>query len=95
MNNMKTNRYRTHYCGRLTEQEINKKVKVSVWIESVRDHGGVLFLDLRDETGIIQLVSNDDRIFEGLTKESTITVEGLLRKRDEDDYNLKTYNRDN
>ena len=79
--------YRNYYCGELSENEIEKEVKLSGWIANIRDHGGVIFLDLRDETGVIQLVSNDDSIFTGLTKESTITVDGCVRKRSEDDYN--------
>lgn len=83
------NKYRTNYLGKITEKEIGEKVILSGWIETIRDHGGVIFLDLRDETGVVQLVSNDDSIFSGLTKESTITVEGIVRKRSEEDYNLK------
>ena len=78
--------YRNYYCGELSENEIEKEVKLSGWIANIRDHGGVIFLDLRDETGVIQLVSNDDSIFTGLTKESTITVDGCVRKRKEDDW---------
>ena len=81
------NIYRTIYCGQTTEQDIDKKLVLSGWIENIRDHGGIIFVDLRDETGTIQLVSNDNKIFEGLTKESTITTEGTIRKRSEDDYN--------
>ena len=81
------NIYRTTYCGQAIEQDIDKKVTLSGWIENIRDHGGIIFVDLRDETGTIQLVSNDDSIFNGLTKESTITTEGTIRKRSKDDYN--------
>ena len=81
------NKYRTSYCGTLTESDIDKTFTLSGWIENIRDHGGIIFLDLRDETGTIQLVSNDDKMFNGYTKESTVTVEGKLRKRAEEDYN--------
>ena len=81
------NKYRTSYCGTLTETDIDKTFTLSGWIENIRDHGGIIFLDLRDETGTIQLVSNDDKMFNGYTKESTVTVEGKLRKRAEEDYN--------
>ena len=83
------NKYRTNYCGSLTEKNLNEKVKVAGFIENIRDHGGVIFVDVRDETGIIQVVSNDDSIFDGLTKESTVTIEGTVRKRDEETYNPK------
>lgn len=84
---MKINKYRDHYCGLITEDDIDKKVRVSGWIENIRDHGGVIFVDIRDEKGILQLVSNNDNIFRDLTKESTATVEGIVRKRNEEDYN--------
>ena len=83
------NKYRTKYCAKITDKDIEKEVRVAGWIENIRDHGGVIFVDVRDESGVIQLVSNDDHIFDGLTKESTVTVNGKIRKRSEDDYNLK------
>ena len=81
------NKYRNNYCGKLTESNIKENTLLSGWIENIRDHGGIIFVDLRDETGTIQLVSNDDHMFDNLTKESTITVSGTIRKRSEDDYN--------
>lgn len=86
------NQYRTNYCAQVNETHIQKQVILSGWIENIRDHGGIIFVDLRDETGTIQLVSNDDSIFQNLTKESTVTTKGVIRKRQEDDYNpnLKT-----
>ena len=69
---MKKNVFRTHYCKDLDISFIGKSIVVSGWIENIRDHGGVLFLDLRDNTETLQVVSNDDSIFKGLTKESVI-----------------------
>ena len=80
-------KYRDTYCGKIDESYIGKEVTTAGWIANIRDHGGVIFLDLRDENGIIQLVSNDDKMFDGITKESSVTVKGTIRKRDEDDYN--------
>ena len=80
-------KYRDHYCGKISEIDIDKTVILSGWVENIRDHGGVIFVDLRDESGLVQLVSNDDQIFDGLTKESTIKIIGKVRKRDEEDYN--------
>ena len=81
------NKYRNRYCGKITDSDVNEKIQVAGWIANIRDHGGVIFVDLRDETGIVQLVSNDDNIFSGLTKESSVTVSGTVRKRNEEDYN--------
>ena len=80
-------RYRTNYCGQLSEKEIGKEVRIAGFVENIRDHGGVIFVDIRDNTGVIQVVSNDDSIFDGITRESSITILGTIRKRDEDDYN--------
>ena len=84
-----TNKYRTHKCSELTEKLVDKKVRVAGFVENIRDHGGVIFLDLRDMTGVVQVVSNDDSIFDGITRESSITIEGTIRKRNEDDYNKR------
>ena len=81
------NKYYTHKIKELTSQMIGEEITVSGWIANIRDHGGVLFLDLRDTTGVLQTVSNDDNLFKGLAKESVITVTGVLRKRDEETYN--------
>ena len=83
------NKYRSEYCGKVNETHIDKEVKVAGWIANIRDHGGVVFVDLRDETGVVQLVSNDDAMFNDLTKESSVTVTGTVRKRNEEDYNDK------
>ncbi len=81
------NKYRNVYCGNVDESYIDKEVKIAGWIANIRDHGGVIFLDIRDEKGVVQIVSNDDTMFDGLTKESSVTVKGIVRKRNEDDYN--------
>ena len=86
---MKQNIYHTHQCKDLNITKVGEKVIVSGWIENIRDHGGVLFLDLRDNTETLQIVSNDDSIFKNLTKESVIKVSGVIRKRDEETYNEK------
>ena len=84
---MRANKYRDHYCGTLTNEDVNKTIRVAGFIENIRDHGGVIFVDIRDQFGTLQLVSNDDTIFSGLTRESSVSVTGTIRKRDEEDYN--------
>lgn len=86
------NKYRTHYCGQFRKEDISQKVRVAGWVENIRDHGGVIFVDVRDETGVIQAVSNDNTMFDHLTRESTITIYGEIIKRDEELVNprLKT-----
>ena len=86
---MKKNIYHTHHCIDLDITKIGETVIISGWVETIRDHGGVLFLDLRDNTETLQVVSNDDAIFKGITKESVIKVSGTIRKRTEDTYNPK------
>ena len=81
------NIYRDCYAGSLREKDIDKEVKVAGFIENIRDHGGVIFVDLRDYYGTLQLVSNEDKMFDDLTRESSVTVTGKIRKRDSDDYN--------
>ena len=80
------NKYRTHMIKDLTA-DIKDTVVVSGWVENIRDHGGVLFLDLRDESGTLQTVSNDDDMFKGLAKESVVKLTGTIRKRSEDTFN--------
>lgn len=86
---MKTNKYRTIMVSDIENDMVGKEIIVSGWVQNIRDHGGVLFLDLRDTSGVLQTVSNDDSIFKGLAKETVIRLKGILRKRDEDTINKK------
>ena len=89
---MKQNIFRTHHCCDIDATLVGQTVVVSGWIENIRDHGGVLFLDLRDNTEKLQAVSNDDSLFVGLAKESVVKLTGIVRERSEDtiNNNLKT-----
>ncbi len=80
-------KYRSHLIKDIDDSFIGKDITVSGFIANIRDHGGILFLDLRDESDILQTVSNDDSLFRGLSKESVITMKGKIRKRSEDTYN--------
>ena len=84
---MKENIYRTHHCEDVNASLVDKEITVSGWIENIRDHGGVLFLDLRDNTETLQTVSNDDSLFVGLAKESVVKLTGVVRKRAEETFN--------
>ena len=85
--------YRTHTCGELTETNINSEVKLSGWIHSKRDHGGLLFIDLRDQFGITQIViDKNNKIFtllEHLRVESVVTVSGKVVSRSKETVNKK------
>ena len=77
------NKYRTHLISSLKEDLKGQEITVSGWVENIRDHGGVLFLDLRDESGTLQTVSNDDNMFKGIAKESVVRLTGFIRVREE------------
>ena len=80
---------RTHTCNELSTNDIGKKVTLTGWIETIRDHGGVLFLDLRDHYGVTQMVFSDDKMLAGIAKESVVLIEGEVTKRDEETVNPK------
>jgi len=86
---MTENIYRTHTCGELNESYINKTVKLAGWIDTIRDHGGIIFIDLRDHYGITQIVLSDAGMIDGAGKETVISIEGLVIKRDEETVNPK------
>lgn len=81
--------YRTHNCNELTFDNLNERVKLAGWVATIRDHGGVAFIDLRDEYGVTQVVVNDGDLINHLKKESVISVEGVVVKRDEETINKK------
>ncbi|MBQ8393660.1 MAG: aspartate--tRNA ligase [Clostridia bacterium] len=80
---------RTHNCNELGIAHIGQSVTLTGWIETVRDHGGVLFVDLRDHYGITQIVFSDDSMIAGMSKETVVKVDGTVTKRDEDTVNPK------
>lgn len=85
----KANIYRTVNCGELREENIGQEVRVAGWVENIRDHGGVMFLDIRDEYGVLQVVVHDDKLLENINRECTVTLGGKVVKRDEDTINPK------
>ena len=83
------NCYRNIDCGSLTKENIGQTVKLAGWIDTIRDHGGIIFVDLRDQYGVTQLVIHDESVLAGVTKESVISVEGEVTLRDEETFNPK------
>ena len=85
------NEYRTHNCGEIRKEEVGKEVKISGWIQTVRDLGGVVFIDVRDQYGITQVVvsGNEKEVdfASRIPNESTICVSGTVRLRSEDTIN--------
>lgn len=86
---MRANEYRTHTCGELSEDNLGQEIRVAGWVENIRDHGGILFIDLRDSYGVLQLVLRDESQLLGVNRECTITAVGQLVPRDEETYNPK------
>lgn len=84
------NRYRDHLTSMIGEGEIGKTVRVSGWVENIRDHGGIKFIDLRDHYGIVQItMQQNEGLLEGVNKESAVSVSGQVVKRDASTYNDK------
>ncbi len=83
------NIYRDITLEKLTEEDVGRKVRVAGWIENIRDHGGVSFLDLRDMYGVLQVVLSDTSLLEGLRKEQSVTIFGEMELRDEETINEK------
>ncbi|OLA28438.1 MAG: aspartate--tRNA ligase [Firmicutes bacterium CAG_194_44_15] len=81
--------YRDVYLKDITEEQIGQTLKVSGWVENIRDHGGVSFIDLRDMYGVLQVVLRDTSLLTGIVKEDCVTITGLIEKRDEETYNPK------
>ena len=78
------NIYRDVTLQQISESDIGRELRVAGWIENIRDHGGVSFMDLRDMYGVLQIVMRDATLLNGLTREMSISVEGLIAHRDEE-----------
>ena len=85
--------YRTHYCDEITLGDVGKKVRIAGFVETIRDFGGLVFLDIRDMYGVTQVVtsaeSKDVDVISHIPIQSVVTVFGLVRERSEDTVNLK------
>ncbi len=79
--------YRDITLREISEQHIGQTLQVAGWVENIRDHGGVSFVDLRDMYGVLQVVMRDTTLLDGIVREMCLSVEGMVEKRDEDTYN--------
>ena len=89
---MKGNMYRDIYCGEVDSSYIGKEIKLAGWVNSIRNLGNLIFVTLRDETGIVQLISEDGDLFKDVHREATVTITGLVQARTPDmiNKNMKT-----
>ncbi len=93
MQDKKQTKIKDSWCGKLAEDHINKRVNVSGWVSTIRDLGGIIFVELRDRSGIIQIVSDPSKnpevheIFEQLRDEYVISISGIVSQRPEDTFN--------
>ena len=83
------NIYRDTTLNNVSEADIDKELRVAGWVENIRDHGGVSFIDLRDMYAVLQVVIRDPELLKGIKKEECISIEGIVEKRDEETYNPK------
>ncbi len=81
--------YRDITMKEISEQHIGQILQVAGWVENIRNHGGVSFIDLRDMYGVLQVVMRNTTLLNGITKEMCVSIEGPVEKRDEDTYNPK------
>ena len=81
--------YRECTLNQISESDIGKEMKVAGWVENIRDHGGVSFVDLRDMYGVLQIVMRDTSLLKGINKEDCVSIKGEIEKRDEETYNPK------
>lgn len=79
--------YRNITMKEIGEQHIGQTLQVAGWVENIRDHGGVSFIDLRDMYGVLQVVIRKTELLKGIVKEMCLSIEGPVEKRDEDTYN--------
>ena len=83
------NQYRDRTMNEISQSDVDQTIRIAGWVENIRDHGGVSFVDLRDMYGIMQVVMRDTSLLEGITREECISVEGQVQLRDEETYNDK------
>ena len=83
------NKYRERTLDQITEQDVGSELRVAGWVENIRDHGGVSFIDLRDMYGVLQVVMRDTSLLDSIVKEDCVSIQGVMEHRDEETYNPK------
>ena len=81
--------YRTRTMDQISEGDFGAQLKIAGWVENIRDHGGVSFIDLRDMYGVMQVVLRDTSLLDHVRKEECLSVEGVIQHRDEETFNPK------
>lgn len=81
--------YRDVTLDHVSEADIDREIRIAGWVENIRDHGGVSFLDLRDMYAVMQVVIRDGGLLKGIRKEQAVSIRGIVEKRDEETYNPK------
>ncbi|MBR4003844.1 MAG: aspartate--tRNA ligase [Clostridia bacterium] len=89
MVSLKNNKYHTHMCGNLNAKHIGAVVKVAGWVNNIRKMGALTFITLRDQTGVVQVFVEDEKLVENLSRESTVSITGEVRSRGEKNINLE------
>jgi len=79
--------YRSKTLNQISESDIGSQLKIAGWVENIRDHGGVSFIDLRDMYGVMQVVLRNTDLLDGIKKEECLSIEGIIEQRDEETYN--------
>lgn len=87
MISLKNNIYRSHMCGSLNAKHIGAEVRVAGWVNNIRKMGALTFLTIRDQSGVVQVFVEDESLVAGLTRESTVTITGIVRSRGEKNIN--------
>ena len=81
--------YRTLFCNDIRDEHIGQTVELAGWVDVVRDHGGVIFVDIRDYTGVTQAIVHNEDLLKNVNKETVISVSGIVEKRDIETVNPK------
>ncbi len=81
--------YRDVTLEQIGKNDIGRTIRVAGWVQNIRDHGGVSFVDLRDMYAVLQVVIRDGKLLEGIRREQSISIQGIIEKRDEETYNPK------